>query len=128
MEMSDAEFKKWQAQVEKEGEESKKRDLERWSLEIKNEAQLENYFCKKVKQAGGWPIKFNSMGTNGLPDQIIFYKGFTWLVELKTPKGVLMPRQKAIHEMFRLHNFKVRVIRNRQQVLDFIDQMISIEL
>jgi SNF2 family DNA or RNA helicase len=84
--------------------------------QFRSEAALENCLCREVKKHGGWPVKFNSMGTNGLPDQIIFYKGLTWLVELKTPKGTIQPIQKVIHKKFNGHGFTVRIIRTKEQM------------
>jgi hypothetical protein len=91
-----------------------------------SEAHLEDFFCREVKKAGGWSVKFNSVGTNGLPDQIVFYKGFAWVVELKTEKGIVQPHQLHIHKRFDRHGFKVRVIRNKKQVADFIHDMLNL--
>lgn len=95
---------------------------------IKTEAHLEEVFSREVKKAGGWSIKFNSIGTNGLPDRIVFYKCFTWLVELKTPKGTIQPIQKNIHKKFSDHGFKVRIVRSREDILAFVEDMLNIVL
>lgn len=94
--------------------------------EFKLESQLEECFRTEVKKAGGWAIKFNSVGTNGLPDRIVFYKGFTWLVELKTSRGAVQPNQKAIHKRFAAYGFKVRIVRDREAILNFIQDMLNI--
>ena len=95
---------------------------------IKTESHLEEFFTREVKKAGGWAVKFNPLGTRGLPDRIVFYHSFTWLVELKTEKGVVQPVQKNVHELFATHGFKVRIVRNKKQVADFIQDMLNMEL
>lgn len=89
----------------------------------KSEAQLENYFARKVEEAGGWAVKFNSVGTNGLPDRIVFFSGFTWLVELKWKRGVVQPHQVICHKRFKKYGFKVRIVRTKEEVRQFVDDM-----
>jgi hypothetical protein len=90
---------------------------------IKSEANLENFFCNKVKEAGGWAIKGDCASVTGIPDRIVFYEGFTWLVELKSPTGKISPVQESVHRMFEKLKFKVRIIRTKQEVFDFIKEM-----
>lgn len=95
---------------------------------FKYEAHLEEYLCRKVKEAGGLPIKFTSLTMTGLPDRIIFYNGFTWLVELKMPKGSVQPNQAVCHKLFARHGFKTWIVRTKEDVEKFIDSMRNIEI
>lgn len=94
---------------------------------VKTEAHLENIFCRKVEESGGWALKFTPAGVTGLPDRVVFYRGFTWLVELKTERGVVQPRQKVCHARFAKLGFKVRIVRNQQDVDTFIEDMLNME-
>jgi hypothetical protein len=90
---------------------------------FKCESHLENYFARKVKEAGGMAIKFNPTTNAGLPDRIVFYKGRTWLVELKMPKGRVSPVQQVMHNRFKLHGFPVTIVRTKEDVAKFINTM-----
>lgn len=94
--------------------------------EFKYESHLEDFFCRKVKEAGGWAVKFNPVAVSGLPDQLVFFKGFTWLIELKTLRGVVSERQKVIHKRFAGYGFRVRVVRTKEQVAEFIEDMLNL--
>lgn len=92
---------------------------------FRSESQLEEYFVEQVRKVGGLAIKFNSSGANGLPDRIIFYNGAAWLVELKTPKGTTQPNQKVMHTKLLRYGFEVRIVRDKSQVHNFIEDMIN---
>ena len=36
-----------------------------------DERDVEAKFCRKVKAIGGWPLKFVSPGTSGVPDRLV---------------------------------------------------------
>jgi hypothetical protein len=120
--------REYREKMDKEIEKDNKKMRDFLDRNIKYESQLERYFARKVEEAGGWSVKFNSIGTNGLPDRIVFYMGMVWLVELKTPKGRLSPIQEVIHKKFKRHRFNVRVVRDKEQVTAFINEMIQIIL
>jgi hypothetical protein len=96
--------------------------------EFKSELHLETFLTRKVKENGGWAIKFNSVGTNGLPDRIIFYSGFVWLVEVKWKKGAVRPLQIATHKQFQKNGFRVRIVRTKEDVNEFIQDMLNLAL
>lgn len=106
----------------------RKRISEQRDRVFMSEAHLEEHFTRKVKEAGGLALKFTSLSRTGLPDRIVFYKGLTWLVELKTPKGTVQSNQKVCHNLFKVYGFDVRIVRNKQQVAAFIEQMKNLEL
>ena len=59
------------------------------------EAQIESYFVKQVKAAGGQAYKFKSVNHRGVSDRIACMpNGQAWFVELKKPNGKLSPLQK----------------------------------
>lgn len=91
------------------------------------ESALESYFCKQVKEAGGWAIKGDSRSLPGIPDRIVFYRGYTWLVELKMPGRYPTAVQRHIHERFERLEFKVEVIRTKEEVHQFTDRMKNIQ-
>lgn len=62
------------------------------------EAQLEALFRKRVRDVGGYTIKL-APTERGVPDRlVIFPKGRMYLVELKTPTGILSPIQMHWHD------------------------------
>jgi hypothetical protein len=91
---------------------------------LNTEGAVENYLKNEVEKAGGWAVKFNPTGHTGLPDRIIFYKGLTWLVEAKSPRGHTREHQKAKHAEFAKYGFRVRIVKNKTQVDEFINDML----
>lgn len=88
-----------------------------------SEKALENYFIRQVEKVGGWAVKFNPSGNSGLPDRIIFYKGKTWLVELKKFNGKLSPGQIAVHKKFLKFGYTVLIIRSKKDIEIFIKKI-----
>lgn len=52
-----------------------------------SEKLLQNYFCKKVREAGGVAYKINGSAHRGVPDILAIYAGTTIFVEFKNPNG-----------------------------------------
>ena len=84
------------------------------------EKQVETHLNKKVKEAGGLSYKWISSVT-GVPDRIVFLAGRTHLVELKTMTGVVSKRQEIVFEQLRQQGFEVQVLRNKEQIEEFIN-------
>lgn len=61
------------------------------------EAQLEAFFSKRIRLAGGYTIKL-APTTAGVPDRLVFFPQRTYLVELKAANGQLSPVQIAWHQ------------------------------
>jgi len=57
------------------------------------ESDVEKYFVKKIKKAGGITRKLKWIGRANAPDRIVFLRGIH-LVELKAPQKELRPEQK----------------------------------
>jgi len=88
------------------------------------EKQVESYLNKKVKEAGGLSYKWIS-SVSGVPDRIVFLAGRAYLVELKTQTGVLSPRQLLVFENLKQQGFEVTVLRNKEQIEEFINAAIK---
>jgi hypothetical protein len=58
------------------------------------EREIEQYFIRRVREAGGLQRKFVSPGHKGVPDRIaVFGGGWVAFVELKAPGKCLRPDQ-----------------------------------
>lgn len=49
------------------------------------ERDVEGYLVRRVKAAGGWPLKFVSPGTRGVPDRLLIFPGKVMFIEVKRP-------------------------------------------
>lgn len=67
------------------------------------EKDVESYFKKEVEKRGAWCPKWESPGTRGVPDRLVFFsRGRTATIEMKRPKGgVVSKSQKKIAEKLR---------------------------
>ncbi len=65
------------------------------------ERSVERYLREKVKEAGGWAIKFAPAGTAGVPDRIVIWPGGRIdFVECKTFGGTVGPLQQHRQEHY----------------------------
>lgn len=90
------------------------------------EAQLEAYFVKKVRLAGGYTIKL-APTERGVPDRLVIRPGgYMHLVELKTETGRLSRIQSYWHNHIR-SNFGVRVyvLHGRKEIDSWVRRMIN---
>jgi len=63
------------------------------------ENKVETYLDEQVVKLGGITRKWVSPGHDGVPDRIVFIKGYhTLLVEVKTEDGVYKPGQEREHK------------------------------
>jgi len=81
------------------------------------ERDIEAYFVKRVKEAGGLQRKFVSPGVRGVPDRIAFFPvGRIYLIEFKAPDGKLSVHQaREIDRLFKV-GFEVWIIRDFEWV------------
>jgi hypothetical protein len=84
------------------------------------ESTVEQYFIRRVREAGGLQRKFVSPGHKGVPDRIAVFDGRVSFVELKAPGKFLRPDQTREH--LKLHKMKCRlyVIDSKEGVEYFI--------
>ena len=84
------------------------------------ERDIEAYFVKRVKEAGGLSFKFVSPGVRGVPDRIAIFDRSVYFVELKAPGQLPRPDQLRMHKRMRAHGADVRIIASREDVDAFI--------
>jgi len=91
------------------------------------EAQLEKWAKGEAKKRGVLMYKFRSPQKRGVPDQILFYRGATLLVEFKSPsgKGVLSPLQQKEIATFRAARMAVAVVDTKVGFILHINELIN---
>lgn len=88
------------------------------------EREVEAYFVRRVKEAGGLQRKFVSPGHRGVPDRVCGFPGERFaFVELKRPEEKPRPDQVREHNRWRAFGFKVFVLSNKSDVDIFITVM-----
>lgn len=87
------------------------------------EKEVEKHFVKKVREAGGLALKFESPTMNGVPDRIVLYGGCAYFVELKAPGEKPRPLQVRCHEKFARYGVPVYVIDNKKDAERFCVDM-----
>jgi hypothetical protein len=106
------------------GRDRARRDF-RFAARVMREREIEAYFVKRVKEAGGLQRKFVSPGHKGVPDRICgFFDGRFAFVELKRPRKGAEEHQKREHKRWRELGFMVFVIDTKENVDSFIQAMI----
>jgi len=90
---------------------------------IKYESHLENYLFEELQKMQAMGLKLSPVGSTGLPDVFVFYKGGFWAVELKKEKGTLKDHQKAFHLRLKRYGHTVRVLRGKEEVNKFIAEL-----
>lgn len=86
----------------------------------KDERDIERYLKDRVDKIGGLCWKFNSFGTDGVPDRLVIYRGQLCFVELKAKDGKVSAIQKYRHEQLRKHGHAVKVLWSREDVDELI--------
>lgn len=95
------------------------------SVPVVLEAQLEGYFRKAVRQAGGYTFKLAPIEA-GIPDRLVIWPtGIFRLVELKTETGVLSKIQIHWHEKILAYGVTVVVLRGREEVDEWIRSQVQ---
>lgn len=73
----------------------------------------------------GWyymPVS-NGMGVHGIPDFVCIFRGVSFFIEAKAPKGVLSENQKTRHDEIRAAGGHVVVIRDAAELDQiFVDE------
>ena len=84
------------------------------------EREVEQYFIRRVREAGGLQRKFVSPGHKGVPDRIAILKSVVHFVELKAPGKLLRADQIREHRKLRDAGCSVWVIDSKDAVDYFI--------
>lgn len=90
-------------------------------MRILQEKDIEKYFVRRVREAGGKAYKFVSPGNNGVPDRMVCLPGGRAVfVELKAPGKV--PRPMQIHQIgiLREFGFRVEIVDSKESADEFI--------
>lgn len=83
------------------------------------ETLVEKTLRVKVKERGGWAIKFLP-SVSGLPDRIVLLPGGRILfIELKSPTGTVAPHQTVVHSRLRALGFEVLVLASPDAVREW---------
>lgn len=91
----------------------------------KPENIVENYLRTQARKYGCLCYKFTSPGNNGVPDEILIYKGKTIFIETKSDTGTPSEIQKLrIKEMIN-HGADVRICHTRQAIDEVLKELIK---
>lgn len=86
----------------------------------RRENKVETHLRSEVNRIGGLARKWVSPQHAGVPDQIIFYKGQVWFVEVKTSDGKTSSAQEREHIRLREQGANVITVIGRDEVNKFI--------
>lgn len=85
------------------------------------ESALESMLVRKVKEHGGFALKWVSPGNAGVPDRIVILpNGQTVYVEMKAPGKPLQPLQERWGRMLTTRNHRWYVLDSKEGIMDFI--------
>lgn len=90
------------------------------------EANMEKYLIRYVKDKGGLCLKFISASMRGLPDRIVILpQGKIFFVELKAKGKKPRPEQKRVHTLFSSLGVKVYTADSKEKVRSVVDEVYS---
>lgn len=88
------------------------------------EREIEQYFIRRVREAGGLQRKFTSPGHAGVPDRICCFPASRFaLAELKRPKKGAEAHQKREHAKWLAVGCAVWLLDTKEAVDVFIEYM-----
>ena len=88
------------------------------------ERDIEQYFIRRVREAGGEQRKFVSPGRKGVPDRIVGFPGGIFaFVELKATDEKPRPEQLREHRRWEKLGFRVYVVDSKAGVDVVIDYL-----
>lgn len=91
----------------------------------RRENKVETYLKQEVLKQDGISRKWVSPQHDGVPDQIVIYKGTVWFVEVKTVDGKMSGVQEREHERLRLQGANVVTVVGKEGVDSFITRMVT---
>lgn len=90
------------------------------------EANVEKYLIRYVKDKGGLCLKFISASMRGLPDRIVILpQGKIFFVELKAKGKKPRPEQTRVHKLFSSLDVKVYTADSKEKVRSVVDEVYS---
>ena len=92
---------------------------------MKTEKDLFNYYKRQCNKKRVTCYKVQAEHVNGWPDLFLAYRGWVFLVELKSPAktGRLSDRQKIIHNTLRLQGVTVYVSDSKESADEIIAKL-----
>lgn len=87
------------------------------------ERDAEKLLRDEVKKLGGKSYKFISPGNSGVPDRIVLLFGRVFFIELKKPKGEPTAVQASVHKDFRDQGTQVYVLRGKEAVRAWLEDV-----
>ena len=87
------------------------------------EADVEEYLCARVKQAGGETRKAEWIGRRHCPDRYVLLNGGHW-VELKRPGEIPRDGQLREHERIEKHGVPVTILDSIEAVDVFMEAIV----
>lgn len=91
------------------------------------ESKIETYFKEQIEHVGGKAMKFKST-INGVPDQIVLFKGVTYFVELKRPDETPRATQLSRHREFKQHGIDVHIVDDVSSTDKFIEDVLKVNI
>lgn len=90
------------------------------------EAKVEKYLIRYVKDKGGLCLKFISASMRGLPDRIVILpQGKIFFIELKAKGKKPRPEQTRVHKLFSSLGAKVYTADSKEMVRSVVDEVYS---
>lgn len=90
------------------------------------EANVEKYLIRYVKDKGGLCLKFISASMRGLPDRIVILpQGKIFFIELKAKGKKPRPEQTRVHKLFSSLGAKVYTADSKEKVRSVVDEVYS---
>lgn len=90
------------------------------------EANVEKYLIRYVKDKGGLCLKFISASMRGLPDRVVILpQGKIFFVELKAKGKKPRPEQTRVHKLFSSLGVKVYTADSKESVRSVVDEVYS---
>lgn len=90
------------------------------------ESKIESYFKDQMKAIGALAFKFKST-VNGVPDQIVIFKGNVHFAELKRPDEKPRANQIYVHKQIEKQGVPVYTLNTKEKVDEFIRQVLKEE-
>lgn len=88
------------------------------------ERKVESLLKRLVERYGGRCFKFVSPSNPGVPDRIVVFRGWLYLVELKTIGGTLTKSQKALFPIIRAMGTPIYELYTTGEVENWIDGLL----
>lgn len=90
------------------------------------ESKIETYLKEQIKNIGGLCYKWKST-VNGVPDQIVIFKGNIHFIEVKRPGEKPRANQVHVHSQINKQDVPVYTVDTTEKVDEFIRKVLKTE-